>query len=280
MKKSKKSLIYLIIGIMIGSFLVSPIEAKVTTVTLNWLKKNYYSKKQSNSRYYTKTAINSDFYKKADISSLLASYLKTSDASNTYLSKADASSTYLTQANASSAYLTQASATSNYYPKSGGIVSGSVTATDFNYSSADTKVITIPGVAFQPKDNNIVLAYDNTKGFGVYRVSGNTDTAYAPVSLPDGASITNITMYYYDADASNNLRSYMIVNNTNGALITTSNFLDSAESGGSGSDEDTNPNITIDNSNRYYIMYLTFNSGTDTNLALRSVTITYTVNSL
>ncbi|RJQ31722.1 MAG: hypothetical protein C4562_04555 [Actinobacteria bacterium] len=281
MKKQINKIVIYLVCIIIGSFVMVPVQAKVSYITKSWLKRYYYSKKQSNSRYYTKTAIKSNYYNKASINTLLASYLKTTDAANSYLTQANASNTYLTQANASSTYLTQSNASSTYYLKSGGTVSGSVTATDFNYSSAESKVMTIPAVAFQPADNNIVLGYDNTSGFGAYKVSGTNNYAFAPVCLPDGASITNITMYYNDADGSNNLRSYLVINNiTNGAWLTNTNYLDSTGSGGSGSDEDTNPNVTIDNSNRYYLMFLTFNSGTGTTLALRSVKITYTVSSL
>jgi hypothetical protein len=63
-----------------------------------------------------------------------------------------------------------------------------------------------PVVAFQRKqsDDDEYL----TSGNGGHVISGSSPydlDLYCPAYLPDGAHITNFTIYYYDNDASENL---------------------------------------------------------------------------
>lgn len=77
-------------------------------------------------------------------------------------------------------------------------------ANNFEYKTPKTSYISIPGMLFKP--NNSVVPYTANGGFGgTYASTPGNAELFAPVQLPHGATVTNVTFYFTD-NASGNLR--------------------------------------------------------------------------
>jgi hypothetical protein len=89
-------------------------------------------------------------------------------------------------------------------------VSGGVqipAANDYKYATAKTHYYSVPSAAFHPESTT---NFDRGMSAGsVYAAGGNPATvAYfvAPVNLPDGATVTSVSFYVFDNDATYNLQ--------------------------------------------------------------------------
>jgi len=288
MKKSKKSIIYIIVGIIVGSTLVSPIQARVTAITLKWLKKNYYSKKQSNNKYYSKTAINSKlsaYYSKTSVDNLLADYLTSSNAAGTYLTQSGAASTYLTQTNAASTYLTQSNAATSYLPLSGGTLAGgltgtSITGSSFAYSSTQTKSKVVPVAMFTRIDPTMTLTWSGS--LGVYRSGGGSFGLESAIDLPQGAQITQLTLYLTDTNDTKNITAYLIrqyLPSEGGDVLSSVTSTGTSASPQYAITTGSIANSTVDNSYYYRLSVDLTNADADT-ITFRAIKVTYTTTSI
>jgi hypothetical protein len=160
-------------------------------------------------------------------------------------------------------------------------------ANSYMYAAAKTKYLSIPSSAFVLESiylsstNGIALAGYST---GQARwVQGGTSTVdaflFTPVNLPDGAVITNIDVYAYDADANNEVgvELYSLPNGgTTPQSIAATTTSGGAFSSGAVTISAASINQTIDNSaNSYYLRFKTKES--NNLLRLYSAKITYTV---
>lgn len=76
-------------------------------------------------------------------------------------------------------------------------MTGELTATDYNYSTSETRYLMIPAAAFVPEKDLPLGA----PGSLIYKAgAGAGNYAHAPVQLPNGAVMTNARLYFYDAD--------------------------------------------------------------------------------
>jgi len=281
-------LISAIILIAIGTVLVLPIEAKVSkkAVTVKWLNKTYYTKKQANKRYYKKTSVDSklgSYYTKTDTDSKLDTYYTKTNIDNllaNYLTSTNAASTYLTQSNAANTYLTPTTGDSSYINASGDdTMSGTLTASNFSYSSSKTKYLNIPGAAFRPEGSAQILTTTASVGGEIYSNTAGSVYVYAPVYLPDNAVITAFRFYYYDNSVGANINAYLtkmpIGSSTSEFLAYNYSPTDSPTI--AFSDEFTSylPQ-TIDNQNNTYFVRVLFGTNSS-DLRLRMGRITYTV---
>ncbi len=85
---------------------------------------------------------------------------------------------------------------------------------DYKYTTAKTYYLNIPPIAFHATDRNINVddeSFDLQWEYNGYiRGDGSSSSPFdvelwSPVYLPDGATITNVTIYYQDYDASYSL---------------------------------------------------------------------------
>lgn len=289
--RAVKKILSAAVLIVIGTILVLPIEAKISSsgVTVKWVKSNYYTKKQIKKSYWTKGQTEKTFYRKNYINSLINGYYTSTQVDNalaSYLTSSSASGTYLTQSNAASTYLTQTNAASTYLPLSGGTLTGglsgtSITGTSFAYPSAQTRYKTIPARMFVPKSDAGVTNYTYTEGSNaMYWVAGNV-YPQAGVDLPDGVTITGLTIYSYDNSASSmTLRlQYASLTAATTSIMATVSSSGSAGSAGYTNTTNTISDATVDNSSRYYFLEAEL-TNTAAALTFRGARITYTTTSV
>jgi len=263
MKKIDSSkIVILIAGILIGSTLVAPIEAKVATITSKWLKKYYYSKKQIKKSYLTKSQASKRFYSKNYINNLIAGYLTSSSAAGTYLKQSDASS--------------------NYLAKSGGTLTGGLTSPSYSFSSAQTKTVIIPGIAFQPEPN-LTLAI-GFNGRSISKAGGTASKVFATLSLPDGAVIKNVRFYVRD-DSANNITNATIAEDDLDSAMTGywSPYANTSSITGYGNVAMNNiTGFIVDNSAYLYSLTAVFPAAdaADTDLELKAVAVDYQISNL
>ena len=289
-KTGARKIVYLLVGVLLGAIIVMPTQAhkikpdskKVTAkkkkkksanATHRWTKKNFYARKLVKRYWYTKKQSNGKYYTKGAVDTIIANYLTSSAAASTYLTQSSASGTYLTQSNASSTYL----------PLSGGTLSGaltgaSITGTSFSYPSAQTKYKTISANHFIARAEGAgTSVFTYTESGNAYWLASGDVNPMAGVDLPDGATVTGLTLYTYDNSA---LNMKVKLQRTS---LTGTGAQDLAEvysDGSSGSPDYSNTqtsitNATIDNDNYYYFMFATL-TNTSANLTFRAVRITYT----
>lgn len=246
-----KKIFIAVVCFIIGTIIVLPISAHVVSrkdahtfgkkhankyALKSWTKKYSYSKGQCDKRYYTKT----------QITSLLSNYYT------------------VTQSD------------SNYVNTSGNeTMSGELTASDFNYSSAKTKTMMIPASSVVGYGDT-VLTWTGVRG-GVYNSGGTVFIGRASVMLPDGATITSAIMYYYDNSSNSIMASLNRIPVDAGTVVFMANFSSSGTPGYSSSEDTSISSNTIDNSSYYYYLYITFPSA-DTDTIFKALKITYTVN--
>lgn len=133
-----------------------------------------------------------------------------------------------------------------------------------------TGYISIPAGAFKSMLND-----DSTHiGLTMYNSGLTSVQLFASVQLPQGVTVTNVTVYWDDLDTSSDMVFMLVGNNKNGSSWVLFN-LESSGSAGFGSTVDTSfPSFTIDNSNWSYTfgVIIPANSPT-TNLKFRFATI-------
>lgn len=77
-------------------------------------------------------------------------------------------------------------------------VAGNIKADSFKYTVPKTFYLSVPAVSFQKQMN-----VDNIERYpsGIFFASPTSNSLFAPVSLPQGATITSIKVYYCDLSA-------------------------------------------------------------------------------
>ncbi|HLP51352.1 MAG TPA: hypothetical protein VK154_10740, partial [Chitinophagales bacterium] len=160
-------------------------------------------------------------------------------------------------------------------------------ANSYMYTTAKTKYLSVPAAAFSLQSVLLVSntginvgGYSTGQARWVQGGTAGTDAyLYAPVNLPDGAIVTTINAYVYDASALDEVQVELFtlqngaVNPQGQGLTNTSGV---GFAGGALVLNATAINLAIDNS--AYSYYLRFKTKESTNLLrLNSVKITYTV---
>jgi hypothetical protein len=151
---------------------------------------------------------------------------------------------------------------------------GTVTAADFAFKSAQTGYVNVPGVAFVPTSNvDTNNSYDYASSNGGRK--GNAIAALtftAPVYLPDGATITELQVYTTDPGAGKiTVTLYRYANDASAfdALAATDSDLNVA-----GKDVDSSVvNGTVDNMNYSYLLQASIPKDT---FILKTARITFT----
>jgi hypothetical protein len=124
-----------------------------------------------------------------------------------------------------------------------------------------------PGIGFEPTGYISISAAafvtntpDDAWIWNQIRNDGTTDLwFYGSVQLPHGASITNVTFYWEDLDASKDLRLWLHRTNLNGTLMAVAATLASSGSAGDGSTTTTAIYFpTINNRDYSYQLLLSF----------------------
>jgi len=152
-------------------------------------------------------------------------------------------------------------------------VVGTIEATSYTYASVQTRYFTIPGAGFSgDTDEN----FTKVVNFARPNTTAGETNLYGAVHLPHGSTITGLTAYVYDIDASN-LSVYLYANNvTNG----NSNLVAVLNSSGTSGEQTLTTTISyaVDNSTRAFLCRLRFYppSSID-NLKVYSVVIKYTI---
>ncbi|MFN5181440.1 MAG: hypothetical protein ACK5D5_00280 [Bacteroidota bacterium] len=156
-------------------------------------------------------------------------------------------------------------------------------ANDYKYSSAKTKYLNVPAAAFNMYSTGASSGVRGSfTGGGSCWISGGTygTTSYfsAPITLPEGAQITNLDVYVWDNDATYNLQGtlYQIASgSTITFVIATTNATSGASAAlqtisGTGSD-------VVGANDAYYIRVSTVEEVNTTNLRIYGARVTYTV---
>jgi hypothetical protein len=170
-------------------------------------------------------------------------------------------------------------------------VNGDIEAAgDFRYSSSKTFYKNIPPHAFNPKDNETsVVKYeidDITGALKITAISSPYKTIYllAPVDLPNGATVTKLTYFYYDNSTEGlfheaRLERIYLLNDLPLSTMAEIAFGVSGNSDTIQSICDTTiSNATIDNQNYMYVLYLDYAvSDVSSGLAFCGIQIEYTM---
>lgn len=133
-----------------------------------------------------------------------------------------------------------------------------------------TSYLSIPASAFVSE-----YSTDDTKiSVDVRNLDSATSFFYAPVQLPHGVTVTNVTSYWFDADTIEDVTCYMRLATTDGAYMTMAS-VSSSGSTGLGNAVDTSISYSsINNRNYEYLIYLGMPSNfLGGSLRLRFVTI-------
>ena len=102
-----------------------------------------------------------------------------------------------------------------------------------NYGTATEAMLFVGAAAFNGARPDIIVN-DDGNGSGVFLGTGTNAQAWAPLSLPDGALITGIDLYYYDWNASLNLNAFIYQFPASGDSYSTLAATASSGSGGWG----------------------------------------------
>jgi hypothetical protein len=155
-------------------------------------------------------------------------------------------------------------------------VVGNIKANSFKYTIPKTFYYSVNEAAFRPRNSAETVMCGLGNG-GAYITNGTSYGLTAPVNLPHGAKIIQITIHFYDASATQDLSANLINEFQSGY-----SFLATINSSGSAGLNIQNyilpaPAI-IDNSTSSYEILVVPTSGSwnTPNLAIRSVIIQYT----
>lgn len=133
-----------------------------------------------------------------------------------------------------------------------------------------TSYISISTAAFVPREDGYDY-YNN--GAYIQNIDGNSDDYYAPVQLPHGATVTNMTFYWEDYSSSYNGLISMAKRPPLSAIQTMASVYSSGNSGKGISYDDTIEYAVIDNYHNCYYMGLHIY---DSNIKCYGVIIEYT----
>lgn len=135
---------------------------------------------------------------------------------------------------------------------------------------APTGYISIPSSAFV----SVTSTDDTLIGIVVRNLDTTTANFYAPVQLPDGVIVTNITSYWNDVETSLDIACTLLRNNVAGTVFGMATVSSSGDAGAGSTVDTTITYATIDNSNNQYCLYLTIPANLpNDNLYFRFVTI-------
>lgn len=312
MKLNKGRIVYLLVGILVGIVMVVPVQAAAPSIKKEikglkkWVSRAFYTKKNSDAKYAAKNSLSKDYYTKQLIDGLLANYYSKTDADSKFYSKiaidALLANTYTKdQVNNTSSlanYYTKTDADDRYVNafgdsiegnlyvnKTGPFTGGNITAesnisaTNFSYSQERTRYLTIPGIAFMSTGSYYTAA--SPDGFDVWNNNqdGMPDAYYAPVNLPDGATITEVYVKYYDNDSGGitvTMNRVGLLTDSIEPIATIDLFAAGANPNYSSAYTTTIANGVINDNYYAYNAKVYFSTG-NSNLRLRAVKITYTV---
>ena len=132
--------------------------------------------------------------------------------------------------------------------------------------------ISVSTFGFKPQDPTMDLSYSTTRMFNDGVTSG---LYFAPVNLPDGASLTHVLFFYYDTVVADNMHFYLLrVNMFDGSTEQVARvFADSST--GYAYVESAIFRPTVDNQLYSYILEVGIPSGFDKELSLINVRIDY-----
>ena len=151
---------------------------------------------------------------------------------------------------------------------------GSINADSLQYNNARTHYLTIPAEAFHPGSN---VNYFNTYGMGGAYISATGGNALvAPVHLPDGATVTKMTVYFNDSSTSDMTVYFHRLSYIGGGYFNLATVTSSGTAGYYTKTDTTISYATIDNTDGGYLIYA-YSTAWDSNLKLMGVTITYTI---
>jgi len=143
------------------------------------------------------------------------------------------------------------------------------------HTHAGTQYFVVGPTGFVPGSN---VDYYNTYGNGgAYIVSG-AGALVAPVHLPQGAVVTQMTVYFYDASASDLSVSFEY-ESMNGGFVGLGSVTTSGTPGYSSLIDTTISGNPIDNTAHSYLIYA-YSDAWEFNLRIKAVVIQYTVSSV
>ncbi|MEX2596233.1 MAG: hypothetical protein WEC59_04820, partial [Salibacteraceae bacterium] len=163
-------------------------------------------------------------------------------------------------------------------------------ANDYTYSTAQTRYASVSAAGFTPLQGVSGLATIQSIEIGGF-VSGNarwvaggtngsSATLYAPIQLPDGATVTEVTFYIYDNDGTygveGSLRRHTLGGTIVSVLGSTPTSGNTATPGTTSLTESTILNAVIDNSSySYFLRFSTYQNNND--LRIYGARVTYEV---
>ena len=144
-----------------------------------------------------------------------------------------------------------------------------------NYGTATEAMLFVGAAAFNGARPDIIVN-DDGNGSGVFLGAGTNAQAWAPLSLPDGALITGIDLYYYDWNASLNLNAFIYQFPASGDPYSTLAATASSGSGGWGvaTHNPASP-PTVDNTSSAYVVWVGTATSPTSDLRWRGVRVRY-----
>ncbi len=145
-----------------------------------------------------------------------------------------------------------------------------------------TFVQNVPFAAFRPAavESGPGVTF-SVNGDGTVYCSTGSSPLFAPVNLPDGATITKVTAYFVDNSASKDVRIELNRNGVSSLSYSASDFISEISSSGASSsvqaiDDETITSGLIDNSNYFYLARVYLPTGWDgLNILIKGMVITY-----
>ncbi|MEP7142610.1 MAG: hypothetical protein ABI707_07060 [Ferruginibacter sp.] len=157
------------------------------------------------------------------------------------------------------------------------VVSGNIQASTFKYSSPKTFYYSVNEAAFRPR-NSAETVISGLGNGGTYISNGSFYGLTAPVNLPQNATVTQITVHFYDASATQDLTAILSKESTSGYSDLAS--INSTGNAGLNIQNYMLPTpVTINNTSSSYEILVVPASGSwnTPDLAIRSVIIQYTM---
>lgn len=151
--------------------------------------------------------------------------------------------------------------------------SGYIEADSFQYNTPRTHYLSIPGEAFHPGSD---VAYVNSYGNGGAYISSGSGAMVAPVYLPDGATVTRLTVYFNDSSSSDITLNLNRLSFTNGGYTILASVTSSGSAGYQNGNDTTIGSSVINNVGGGYLAYA-YSSSWNSSLKLMGVLITYTI---
>jgi hypothetical protein len=132
-----------------------------------------------------------------------------------------------------------------------------------------TSRISIPAAAFEPGADSFVYHNNGSNLYSEYGVN-----FFAPVNLPDGSTVTKVTLYYEDDTAAGDLTVSLKRFDFGLNLVYTLAEVTSSDGGYDSDYDDTITYPQVDNASNSYYLYATFGASS-IDLMLKSVVIEY-----